>query len=320
MKIVQNLIYTYHLTKEHLDLIFRSADLMQDEGFESKNLCRGKLMGMLFAEPSTRTKLSFEAAMLRLGGKILNCAVEESSIAKGESFLDTVKIISQYVDILVVRCNSLNDLVEAEKCASCPIINAGAGESEHPTQSILDLYTILKKKNKIDDLYILIGGDVYKARTIVSLKQLLRLHDVTIECIPSYTDWSNTVLSYKTEDEIKEYRKRNISAHKIRSEVSSMLDRRWKSELKKADVVYMTRIQEERHHSGLPDGFLNPLRIIGKEELSIMKKDAIIMHPLPKRREIMAEDNRSVYFDQAKFGMYIRMAILSLMLCKKGDI
>jgi len=286
---MKNLIYTNQINVEDLNALFRIADAMQDPNVQTK-FFNNKILATYFKEPSTRTKLSFHAAISKLGGNYIDCLDDRSSSQKGESFQDSVKIISQYSDIICLRVSDLKNVESVQ--VDCPIINCGAGDAEHPTQAIVDLYTIMKYKKKINGLKILVGGDPEKARASKSFLKLLELYDVKTVVIPSHTE-------------------------RIQSGVD--LDIKWETSLETADVVYMTRFQKERRPENeyYPNLYHKLERRIGQEELSTMKDDAIILHPMPRKGEVCKSidtDPRAVYFEQAKFGMYIRMAILYLML------
>lgn len=289
---IQHLLETSQITKDEINKVFDLADLFKEGpdvyGCPQKN----KILATIFREPSTRTRLSFETAMLRLGGNYITCA--ESSMLKGESFYDTVQVVSKYADIVIVRSDDKGINKELVNGLSVPVINGGTGSREHPTQAIIDLYTILHFKKTLDGLNILIAGDIERARTIKSLLKILELYDNNIEVIPTYTN------------------------EKIRKEIPDV-NELWEDSLKKADVIYMTRIQKERWNNtvGFANVSLVPQRSLGKEELGKIKKDAIIMSPLPRTVEIskcVDQDSRAVYFEQAALGVIVRMAILHLLL------
>jgi len=238
-----------------------------------------KIMATVFFEPSTRTRLSFETAHIRMGGSVISVenGFDSSSDKKGESFQDCIKTISQYADLIVFRHPMTNSAIEAAEVSDCPVINAGDGMGEHPTQALLDLYTIYKEKGQIDGLEIAIVGDVNKARTIHSLIKMLKLFDVKIKLFDiAERSWDFCVN--------KEYRN--------------------------ADVIYMTRVQNER--GGEPIFIENsPI------ELDYLKKDAIILHPLPRQGELpksFDSDPRACYFKQVKNGVAVRQAVIMMAL------
>jgi len=270
------------------------------------NILSGKRMITFFYEPSTRTRCSFEMAMNFLGGKIVfstENAREFSSVAKGETVEDTMRVLSGYrPDVIVLRSDEEGMAKRAAEVSSVPIINAGDGMGQHPTQALLDLYTILKEIGKIDGISIAMVGDLARGRTVRSLAYLLgKFIDVRIYFI------SPEVVRIR--EDIKDYLKRHnvqfTEEHDLR-EVAP-----------KADVIYQTRIQRERRtlreRLEKEKGFY----IVNKEILDLMKKDAIIMHPLPRNEEISPEvdgDSRAAYFRQAENGLYVRMALLKMIL------
>ena len=264
---MRHILTTESLKKHEIDLIFSLADDISAVPERWKNIFNGKLIGTLFYEPSTRTRWSTEAAMMRLGGNVLSMeqASENSSGKKGESLKDTLKICSGYVDILAVRHPVANTIQEAAPFSQVPIINCGDGINEHPTQGLLDLYTITRHFKEIKNLKVMFTGDFCCSRTIHSLKKLLNLYEID----------SIDVIS-------------------------------------KANILYMTRYQTERNLQRPKSNF-----IMTNELLKKMKKDAIIMHPLPRTNELPEEidnDPRAIYFKQAKNGMWIRMALLYWLL------
>jgi aspartate carbamoyltransferase catalytic subunit len=264
-----------------------------------------KIMASLFYEPSTRTRLSFETAMLRLGGNILSTenAKEFSSVAIGESLEDTIRILNQYVDVIVLRSDEVGGAKRAAAISEIPIINAGDGKGgQHPTQALLDLYTIFKEIRTITGLNIAIAGDLAQGRTARSLTYLLgKFERVRIFFVaPEKIQMSDDMLKYLD--------KRNVWYSK-------------ESDLKKVlpevDVVYQTRIEKARI-SDLPnaDQILKS-HYISINELKLMRENSILLHPFPRLYEISPEvdsDKRAAYFKQAKNGIYIRMALLSTVL------
>ena len=241
------------------------------------------LMGTIFFEPSTRTRISFEAAMRHLGGAVVTMDDEnKSSQAKGENFEDTIKTISQYVDLLVLRHPTRGYAKLAAEYCDVPLINAGDGDGEHPTQALLDLYTIKRELGRYDNLNILFFGDIEYSRTKNSLeKLLLRYENNTFMEEASY---------YKQGDD----------------EFCKDL---WVDKLKIADVIYITRNQYERWSEGKISKNIS----IGQEEIDLIKKNAIILHPLPRNNEInkiIDNDPRVAYWRQVKNGLYVRMALI----------
>lgn len=264
-----------------------------------------KIMASLFYEPSTRTRLSFETAMCRLGGRIISTenAKEFSSVTSGESLEDTIRVLNEYVDVIVLRSNTVGGAKRAASVSQIPIINAGDGKGgQHPTQALLDLYTIHKEINTINGLNIAISGDLELGRTARSLTYLLGKFDrVRIFFVaPEKIQMSDDILSYLD--------KRNVWYTKVKN-IEEILP--------EVDVVYQTRIDKSRI-ADLPDADeIIRKQFITKDHLSKMKSNAIIMHPLPRMNEISTDvdtDKRAAYFRQARNGIYIRMALLVSVL------
>lgn len=269
------------------------------------NLANGKLLTTIFYEPSTRTSCSFQAAMLRLGGKVLNISnIKSSSVSKGETLEDTMKCLECYSDVLVIRHpekGTPDRVINA--CPNTPILNAGDGSGEHPTQALLDLFTIYKEKNnEINGLNITFVGDLKYGRTVHSLVPALSLfNNITINFVaPKSLQVPEYVLN-KIKDKVKIKISENLS----------------KDILSITDVMYVTRIQKERFESLEEYNKVKGCFIINNNILKNCKQDMIIMHPLPRVDEINVEvdnDKRAVYFKQMKNGMYVRMALLALVL------
>ena len=264
-----------------------------------------KIMASLFYEPSTRTRLSFETAMCRLGGRIISTenAKEFSSVTSGESLEDTIRVLNEYVDVIVLRSNTVGGAKRAASVSLIPIINARDGKGgQHPTQALLDLYTIHKEINTINGLNIAISGDLELGRTARSLTYLLGKFDrVRIFFVaPEKIQMSDDILSYLD--------KRNVWYTKVKN-IEEILP--------EVDVVYQTRIDKSRI-ADLPDADeIIRKQFITKDHLSKMKSNAIIMHPLPRMNEISTDvdtDRRAAYFRQARNGIYIRMALLVSVL------
>lgn len=267
--------------------------------------CKGKIMGTLFYEPSTRTQMSFQTAMLRLGGTIIgfdNPAT--SSVAKGENIKDTTKIVSGYADIMVMRHPTAGSVKAAALTADCPVINAGDGGHLHPTQTLTDLLTLREEKGRLDGLTIGFCGDLKNGRTVHSL----------IKAMSCFKNNKFVLISTK-ELALPAYIKDVLSAggHSY-TEVSSLDEA-----VGTLDVLYMTRIQQERFSSKEEYERQKGCYILDNKKMAMAKKDMIVMHPLPRVDEIAVEvdsDDRAAYFKQAKYGMYIRMALILTMLDK----
>ena len=268
-------------------------------------IARGKTLGYLFFEPSSRTRLSFESAMALLGGMSVGIAdATSSSIHKGETLGDTVKVISSYCDVLVLRHSLDGSSRFAAEISSKPVINAGSGTEEHPTQTIQDLFTIKKEKKKIDGLKIGIAGDLKYGRTVYSLLYGLRNYDVDIHLISP-----------------ESLRIRSDSTYDIKKELSYTESSSIDEYIDDLDVLYVTRIQKERFPDEEEYAKVKGSYVIGSDMVKKMKDDAIILHPLPRIDEISTDvDNtkQAKYFEQAEYGKYTRAALLGLILNKNG--
>ena len=288
-----------------LDKIFQLADEMEkkDKTDKLEHSLKGKILATVFYEPSTRTRFSFESAMHKLGGDVITTesALHFSSVIKGETLQDTIKVISGYADIIVLRHQEEGSAKIASEVSSVPIINAGDGIGEHPTQALLDLYTIKKELGKIDNLKVALIGDLLYGRTIHSLIYLLALY----KKVKIYLVSPNQL---KLPEKYKDY----LIQKKIEFEELTDLN----EVLNKIDVLYVTRIQKERFKSEQEYEQAKDAYIIDRKIVNQLKENAIIMHPLPRVNEISPEldnDKRAVYFRQAQNGLYIRMALLRLI-------
>ena len=265
----------------------------------------GRIMATLFYEPSTRTRFSFEAAMHRLGGSVVSTenAAEFSSVAKGETLEDTVRILNGYADVLVIRHYEVGSAKRASLVSRIPVINAGDGAGQHPTQALLDLYTIHKEIGAIDGLRIAMVGDLAQGRTVRSLAYLLsKYRDVRIYFV------APPLLQMK-EDILDHLREKGVW-YAEQSDLDKVLP--------EVNVVYQTRIQKERFGDRIADyEQCRGVYLITSESLRLMKPDAIVMHPLPRLDEISKEvdsDPRAAYFRQAQNGLSVRMALLTMVL------
>lgn len=265
--------------------------------------CDGKIMGTLFFEPSTRTQMSFQSAMIRLGGSIIgfdNPAT--SSVAKGENLKDTTKIVSNYSDILVMRHPLPGAAKAAALTADCPVINAGDGGHLHPTQTLTDLLTLKEEKGRLDNLNIGLCGDLANGRTVHSLCKALSAYS------------GNTFVLISTPQlRLPAYVKDVIIASGSKFTEVSSLD----EVINDLDMLYMTRIQRERFSNEEEYLAQKDTYILDRKKLSKARADMIVMHPMPRVDEISDEvdgDSRAIYFKQAKYGMYVRMALIMTML------
>ena len=302
----KNIISVRDLDKQKLELIFDATDKIIDMSQDKRReIARGKTLGYLFFEPSTRTRLSFESAMALLGGTSVGIAdATSSSIHKGETLGDTVKVISSYCDVLVLRHSLDGSSRFAAEISNKPVINAGSGTEEHPTQTIQDLYTIKKEKKKIDGLKIGIAGDLKYGRTVYSLLYGLRNYDVDLHLISP-----------------ESLRIRSDSTYDIKNELSYTESSNIDEYIEDLDVLYVTRIQKERFPDEEEYAKVKGSYVIGSDMVKKMKDDAIILHPLPRIDEISADvDNtkHAKYFEQAEYGKYTRAALLGLILNENG--
>ena len=302
----KNIISVRDLDKQKLELIFDATDKIIDMSQDKRReIARGKTLGYLFFEPSTRTRLSFESAIALLGGTSVGIAdATSSSIHKGETLGDTVKVISSYCDVLVLRHSLDGSSRFAAEISNKPVINAGSGTEEHPTQTIQDLFTIKKEKKKIDGLKIGITGDLKYGRTVYSLLYGLRNYDVDLHLISP-----------------ESLRIRSDSTYDIKNELSYTESSNIDEYIEDLDVLYVTRIQKERFPDEEEYAKVKGSYVIGSDMVKKMKDDAIILHPLPRIDEISADvDNtkHAKYFEQVEYGKYTRAALLGLILNENG--
>ncbi|MEK0318546.1 MAG: aspartate carbamoyltransferase, partial [Nitrosopumilus sp.] len=286
----KDIISVRDLDKEKLETIFNATEkIIQLDPNQRREIARGQTLGYLFFEPSTRTRLSFQAAIALLGGTSLGISdVTSSAIQKGESLADTVRIMSLYSDVLVLRHTLDGSSRFAAEVSSKPVINAGSGTEEHPTQAIQDLFTIKKEKKKIDGLKIGIVGDLKYGRTVYSLLYALKNYDVEVHLI------SPEALKIRPD-----------SVYEIRKELSFTETTNIEEHIDDLDVVYVTRIQKERFPDEEEYLKVKGSYVIGLDMLQKMKDDAIILHPLPRLDEISTDVDKTKqakYFEQAEYG------------------
>lgn len=300
----RHLIDPEDFSLEELDSLFTLAEEIIKDEDSFRNLCNGKILGTLFYEPSTRTRFSFEAAMLRLGGQVVGFSEPgSSSVMKGESIPDTIRTVGSYVDIIAMRHPKEGAPKYASYYSPVPIINAGDGGHQHPTQTLTDLLTIKEVKGNFSNLTIGLCGDLKFGRTVHSIiKAMSRYENVKF------------VLISPNELRIPEYIKTEILEGKA---INYTEVERLEEVIDSLDILYMTRVQKERFFNEADYIRLKDSYILDREKLKLAKKDLSILHPLPRVNEIsyeVDEDSRACYFDQLKYGMYIRMALMSKLL------
>lgn len=300
---VRNLINITDLSVQEIDKLIEVADDIVKNHSKYENICAHKKLATLFFEPSTRTRLSFEAAMLELGGSVLGfSSANSSSAAKGESVSDTIRTVGCYADIIAMRHPKEGAPIVGAQRTTVPIINAGDGGHFHPTQTLTDLLTIKRKKDRLSDMTIGVCGDLKFGRTVHSL----------IEAMLRY-DNIKFVLISPVELQVPDYIKESMNkAGVLWTEVESL-----EEAMPMLDILYMTRVQRERFFNEADYIRLKDSYILDLEKLETAKKDLTIMHPLPRVNEISVEvddDERACYFFQALCGKHIRMALILLLL------
>lgn len=292
--------------KNQLEKIFASTDkIISMTPSNRREISKGKTLAYLFYEPSTRTRLSFDSAIASIGGNSLGISdISSSSTQKGESLADTVKIMSIYSDVLVLRHPLDGSSRYAAEVSSKPVINAGSGTEEHPTQAIQDLFTIKKEKKKIDGLKIGIVGDLKYGRTVYSLLYGLGNYDVDVHLISP-----------------ESLRIRSDSVYEIKKRLSFTESTDIEEFIDDLDVLYVTRIQKERFPDEEEYLKVKGSYVVGLDLLQKMKADSIILHPLPRLDEISTDidgTKHAKYFEQAEYGKYTRAALLGLTLNENG--
>jgi len=300
----KDILHGNQFTKKDVDGIIRNASYFEKElkKKDSLNLLKGKILATLFFEPSTRTRLSFEAAMQRLGGGVISLgSVESSSVAKGETLTDTVRTVSQYADVIVIRHPRLGSAKEAADAVSIPVINAGDGAGQHPTQALLDVYTIHKELGSLKNLTVSLVGDLKYGRTVHALVELLSLFRAKLYFV-------SPDLLRIPEEIISNLRGKGIEV----VETGDMVEATQTS-----DLIYMTRIQKERFTQVSEYEKMKGSYIINEEFIKKLEKKITILHPLPRVDEISAEVDTypgAAYFRQMRNGVFVRMALLAMVL------
>ena len=293
------------LSVDELEKLLDLANDIEKHPDKYAHACDGKRLATLFYEPSTRTRLSFEAAMMNLGGKVLGfSSADSSSASKGESVADTIRVTSCYADICAMRHPKEGAPLVASMASSIPVINAGDGGHQHPTQTLTDLLTIRSLKGRLDNLTIGLCGDLKFGRTVHSLIEALVLRYSNVKFVLISPE-ELRVPSYIREDILEKH-------HVEFEEVERLEDA-----LPKLDILYMTRVQKERFFNEEDYVRMKDFYILDKQKMELAPKDMYILHPLPRVNEIAVEvddDPRAAYFKQAQYGVYVRMALILRLL------
>ena len=302
---MRHLMSPLDLTKEELDDLLTLASDIEKNPVKYAHVCDDKRLATCFYEPSTRTRLSFEAAMMNLGGKVLGfSSAGSSSASKGESVADTIRVVSCYADICAMRHPKEGAPLVASMASSIPVINAGDGGHQHPTQTLTDLLTIRSLKGRLDDLTIGLCGDLKFGRTVHSLIEALVLRYSNVKFVLISPE-ELRVPSYIREDILE---KHNVEFEEVE---------RLEDALPKLDILYMTRVQKERFFNEEDYVRMKDFYILDKQKMELAPKDMYILHPLPRVNEIAVEvddDPRAAYFKQAQYGVYVRMALILRLL------
>lgn len=302
----KDIISVKQFSRADLEYVFAVAHEMRVmvERVGTFDLLKGKILANLFYEPSTRTSSSFAAAMERLGGSVISInEVRYSSVAKGESLPDTIRTLECYADVIVIRHPELGSAAIAAEAARKPVINAGDGVGEHPTQALLDAFTIHEELAQMDDLTVTMLGDLKYGRTVHSLSRLLSLYNAKLNYVsPEILRMPPEIIA-------------ELEAKGIRQAEHNALDK----VLPGTDVLYVTRVQRERFESEEVYNSVKGAFVVDKNIMAGAKKKMIVMHPLPRVTEINVDfddDPRAAYFRQMEFGLYVRMALLAMVLGK----
>ena len=300
---MRHLMNPLDFSVEELDRLFETARDIEGNMPKYAHACEGKKLATCFYEPSTRTRLSFEAAMLNLGGSVLGFSdAASSSASKGESVADTIRIISCYADICAMRHPKEGAPMVAASVSGIPVINAGDGGHQHPTQTLTDLMTIRTLKGRLDRLTIGLCGDLKFGRTVHSLiNALVRYDNVRFIFISPY--------ELRVPDYITEMLKDKDIPYEEVMQLEEIMPR--------LDILYMTRVQKERFFNEEDYVRLKDYYILDKAKLNLAPKDMLVLHPLPRVNEISVDvddDPRAVYFKQAQYGVYVRMALIMRLL------
>ncbi len=290
-----------NLSVQEIDEICSLAEQIIVDPVSFQDVCRGKILAALFFEPSTRTRLSFEAAMLRLGGTVEGFAdASYTSTSKGESLADTIRVVSSYVDVIAMRTPKEGAAFLASKYSACPVINAGDGGHFHPTQTLTDLLTIRSLKGSYENQTVGFCGDLKFGRTVHSLTQAMCRYPKNKFVFISPKELK--VPDYMIENILKPSGVEYVEAERLEDVMGDL------------DVLYMTRVQKERFFNEQDYIRLKDSYILDREKMKLAKNDMIVLHPLPRVNEIQPDvddDPRAAYFKQVKYGMYARMALIA---------
>ena len=301
---MRHLMSPLDFSVEELDQLLNLANDIEKNPEKYAHACDGKKIATLFYEPSTRTRLSFEAAMMNLGGKALGfSSADSSSAAKGESVADTIRVVSCFADICAMRHPKEGAPLVASMASDIPVINAGDGGHQHPTQTLTDLLTIRSLKGRLDNITIGLCGDLKFGRTVHSLiEALVRYEGVKFVLI---SPEELRIPDYIREDVLK------ASGHEFEEVI------RLEDALPQLDILYMTRVQKERFFNEDDYVRMKDIYILDKEKMKLAKQDMLVLHPLPRVNEISTEvdsDPRAAYFKQVQYGVYVRMALILTLL------
>ena len=301
---MRHLISPLDLSVEEIDQLIALASDIEKDRSRYAHVCDGKKLATLFYEPSTRTRLSFEAAMLNLGGSVLGfSSADSSSAAKGESVSDTIRVISSYADICAIRHPKEGAAYVAASKSSIPVINAGDGGHQHPTQTLTDLLTIRNVKGRLNNLTIGLCGDLKFGRTVHSLiNALVRYENIRF------------VLISPEELRLPEYIRHDVLD---RNNIEYKEEVRLEDAMPELDILYMTRVQKERFFNEEDYVRMKDFYILDKEKMKLAPKDMYVLHPLPRVNEISVDvddDPRAAYFRQVQYGVYVRMALILTLL------
>ncbi len=297
----RDIISIEDFSRQEIDYILDKSKSMESLAQKGSDMLKGKILATLFYEPSTRTRLSFESAMLKLGGGNIGFAdADIASVKKGENLADTVRVVESYADIIALRHSLEGSAKFAAEYSKVPVINAGSGAEEHPTQALTDLYTIRKEKGGIDDLKVAVLGDLRYGRTVHSLAYALAFYNIEL---------------FLVSPESLRMRKDVLEA--VKGKISVTEDATLEAIMPKIDVLYVTRIQKERFPDAAEYAKVKGAYKIDQKTLKNAKKDMIVMHPLPRLDEIAPEVDsapQARYFRQVSNGVLVRMALLALVL------